>query len=108
MCALCRECCLTGFSSRGFVGWVNGQLKKRVGLPGFCSEMSFPSLWKDCMKKSLCGVSREGLLRGLRRFMVVFIGPYLCLFWRIGKAYAEVGLLFLKGTSRFSPISFLY
>jgi len=30
MCALCGECCLTGFSSGGFVGGVNGQLNKRV------------------------------------------------------------------------------
>ena len=30
MCALCGECCLTGLSSRGFVGWVNGQLNTRV------------------------------------------------------------------------------
>ena len=27
--------------------------------------------------------------------MVVFMGPYSCLFWRICKAYADVGLLFL-------------
>ena len=47
------------------------------------------------MKKSLCGVSREGVLRGLRRFMVVFMGPYSCLFLMICKAYADVGLLFL-------------
>jgi len=47
------------------------------------------------MKKSSCGVSREGVLRGLRRFMVVFMGLYSCLFWRICKAYADVGLLFL-------------
>jgi hypothetical protein len=33
-------------------------------------------LWKGCMKKSSCGVNREGVLRGLRRFMVVFICPY--------------------------------
>ena len=38
------------------------------------------------MKKRSCGVSREGVLRGLRRFMVVCMGPYLCLFWRICKA----------------------
>jgi len=47
------------------------------------------------MKKSSCGVNREGMLRGLRRFMVVFTGPYSCLFWSVCKAYAEVGLLFL-------------
>ena len=47
------------------------------------------------MKKSLRGINREGVLRGLRRVMVVFIGPYSCLFWRICKEYAEVGLLFL-------------
>jgi len=45
------------------------------------------------MKKSSCGINREGVLRGLRRSMVVFIGPYSCLFWRICRAYAEVGLL---------------
>jgi hypothetical protein len=43
------------------------------------------------MKEISCGVSREGVLRGLRRFM----GPYSCLIWRIYKAYADVGLLFL-------------
>jgi hypothetical protein len=68
---------------------------KGLDSQGYCLEMSFPSLWKDCMKKSLCGVSRERVLRGLRRFMVVFMGPYSCLFWRICKAYADVGLLFL-------------
>jgi len=47
------------------------------------------------MKKSSCGINREGVLRGLRMSMVVFIGPYSCLFWRICRAYAEVGLLFL-------------
>jgi hypothetical protein len=62
-----------------------------LGSPGFCSEMSFLSLWKDCMKKSLCGVCREGVLRGLRRFMVVFMGPYSCLFWRKCKACADDG-----------------
>ena len=47
------------------------------------------------MKKSSCGVSRERVLRGLRSFMVVFMGPYSCLFWRICMACADVGLLFL-------------
>jgi hypothetical protein len=47
------------------------------------------------MKKSSCGVSREAVLRSLRRVMVVFMGPYSCLFWRICRAYAEDGLLFL-------------
>jgi len=65
---------------------------------GFCSEMSFPSLWKDCMKKSLCGVSSEGVLRGLRRFMVVFMGLYSYLFWRICKVYADVGLFIFDGS----------
>ena len=49
-----------------------------LGSPGLCSEMSLPSLWKDYMKNCSCGVSREGVLRGLRRFMVVFMGPYSC------------------------------
>ena len=95
MCALCGECCLTGFSSGG--SWDGSMASGIRGLcsPGVCSEMSFSSLWKNCMKKSLCGVNREGVLRGLRRFMVVFIGPSSCLLWRICKAYAEVGLLFL-------------
>ena len=30
--SLCGVGCLTGLSSWGFVGWVNGQLYKRVGL----------------------------------------------------------------------------
>ena len=47
------------------------------------------------MKKSSYGVSREGVLGGLRRFMVVCMGPYSCLFWRICNAYADVGLLFV-------------
>jgi len=29
---VCGECCLTGFSSGGFVGGVKGQLNKRVIL----------------------------------------------------------------------------
>jgi len=32
LCAVCGECCLTGFSSGGFVGGVKGQLNKRVIL----------------------------------------------------------------------------
>ena len=87
------------------------------------------------MKKSSCGINGDGVLRGLRRSMVVFIGPWWCslvhgdvhwsmvvfigpwwcssvhsgvhrsmvvfigpcscVLWRICKAYAEVGLLFL-------------
>lgn len=66
-----------------------------LGSPGFCSEMSYHSLWEDYMKKILCGISREGLLRSLRRFMVVFMGPYSCLFWRMCKMYPDCGLLFL-------------
>jgi len=43
LCALCGECCLTGFSSGGFVGGVNGQLNKRVVLPRvlFRNELPF-------------------------------------------------------------------
>ena len=47
------------------------------------------------MKYSSCGIRREGVLSGMRSCMVVFMGPYLCLFWRIWKAYADVRLLFL-------------
>jgi hypothetical protein len=51
---------------------------------------------KDCMKKGSCEISREGVLRVLRRIMVVFMGPYSCLFWKIYmyKAYVDGGLLF--------------
>ena len=77
------------------MGGVKGQLNKRVLVSRVLFGNELPSLWKDCMKKSSCGVNREGVLRGLRRFMVVFIGPSSCLLWRICKAYAEVGLLFL-------------
>jgi hypothetical protein len=41
---------------------------KGLASQGFCLEMSFPSLWKDCMKKSSCGVGGEGVLRGFRRY----------------------------------------
>ena len=50
LCALCGVGCLTGLSSWGSVGWVNGQLNNRVGLTRDLLDMSFPSLWKDCMK----------------------------------------------------------
>ena len=48
------------------------------GSPGFCSEMSFPSLWREWIKNCLYGVSREVLLRGLRRVIVLSMGPYSC------------------------------
>jgi len=32
------------------------------GSPGLCSEMSFPSLWKEYVQYCLYGVSREVLL----------------------------------------------
>jgi hypothetical protein len=48
------------------------------------------------MKKRSRGVSREGVPRGLRRVVVVFMGPYSCLFWSICRAYAENGLLFFS------------
>ena len=43
MCALCGECCMTGFSSGGFVGGGNGQLNKRVVLSWvlFGNELPF-------------------------------------------------------------------
>jgi len=56
---------------------------REFGSPGFCSEMSFPFLLKDCTKKRLCMVCMEDVLRGLRRLKVVLLGPYSCLFWRI-------------------------
>jgi len=30
------------------------------------------------MKKGSCGINRDGVLRGLRRSIVVFIGPWWC------------------------------
>jgi len=35
---------------------------REFGSPGFCSEMSFPFLWKDCMKKRSFVVSMEEVL----------------------------------------------
>jgi hypothetical protein len=52
-------------------------------------------LWRNFMKKCSYGVSREVLLRGLKRVMVVFMGPYSCWLWRICRAYADCGLLFV-------------
>jgi hypothetical protein len=66
--------------------WIRG-----MGSSGLCSGMGLPSLWRDCMKKSSYGINKEELLRGFRRFM----GPYLCLFWRMCRAYADCGWLFL-------------
>ena len=77
------------------MGRVKGRLNKRVILSRVLFGNEVPSLWKAFMKKSSCGINREGVLRGLRMSMVVFIGPYSCLFWRICRAYSEVGLLFL-------------
>jgi len=45
--------------------WSSG-----LGSPGCCSEMIFPALWKDCMKKCSYVVNREGCLRGLKRVIV--------------------------------------
>jgi hypothetical protein len=42
-----------------------------LSSPGFCSEMSFPSLWRDCMKKCSYGVSREVVLMGFGRDSLV-------------------------------------
>ena len=53
--------------------WSSG-----FGSPGFCSEMSFPALWNDCIKKCSYGVNREGCLRGLRMVIVFSMGPCSC------------------------------
>ena len=42
--------------------WSSG-----LGSPGFFSEMSFPALWNDCIKKCSFGVNKERCLMGLRR-----------------------------------------
>ena len=47
--------------------------KRGLVSEGICSEISFPSLWKECMKYSSCGIRREGVLRGLTSCMVVFL-----------------------------------
>jgi len=49
-----------------------------LGLPGFCSEISLPALWSDCIKKCSYAVNREEFLRGLRRVIVFSMGPYSC------------------------------
>ena len=60
--------------------WSSG-----LGSPGFCSEMSLPALWSDCIKqrssrykKCSYGVKREVFLRGLRRVIVFAMGLYSC------------------------------
>ena len=60
------------------MGGVDGHLEQWIGFAGVCSEMRFPALWKDCIKKCSYGVNREGCLRGLRRVIVFSIGPYSC------------------------------
>ena len=47
--------------------WSSG-----LGSPGCCSEMRFPALWKDFMKKCSYGVNREGCLRVLRRVTFLY------------------------------------
>jgi len=54
--------------------WSSG-----LGSPGFCSEMSLPTLWSDCIKKCSYGVNREEFLRGLRRVIVFFYGTLFVL-----------------------------
>jgi hypothetical protein len=49
-----------------------------LGSPGFCSEMSLPALWRDCIKKCSYGVNREAFLRGLRSGIVFSMGPHSC------------------------------
>ena len=66
-----------------------------LGSPGFCSGMSFPSLWRECIQYCSYGVSRDVLFSGFRRDIVWSVGPYSCLFWRMCCAYADCGLLFL-------------
>jgi len=53
--------------------WSSG-----LGSPGFCSGMSLPALWNDCIKKCSYGVNREEILSGLRRVNFFSIGPYSC------------------------------
>jgi hypothetical protein len=62
-----------GFRDGSMASCIRG-----LGSPGLCSEMSLPSLWKDNMKNCSCGVSREGVLSGLRRCMVVLLAGRCC------------------------------
>ena len=94
LCAVCK------FVSdwHGHVrGWEVSMASRSSGFgsPGLCSEMSFPSLWTECIQYCLYGVSREVLLSGLRRVIVLSMGPYSCLLWRMCCAYADCGSLFL-------------
>ena len=48
LCALCE---LFDWQGQGG-GWegLKASWSSGLGSPGFCSEMSFPALWRDCMK----------------------------------------------------------
>ena len=59
-----------------------GSMASRIsgfGSPGLCSEMSFPSLWRECIQYCSYGVRREVLPSGLRRVIVLSMGLYSCL-----------------------------
>jgi len=59
---------LAGSCREGLMAsWSSG-----LGSPGFCSEMSLPALWSDCIKKCSYGVNREVFLRGLRKVIHCF------------------------------------
>jgi hypothetical protein len=65
------------------------------GSLGFCSRISFPSLWKERIEYCSYVVSREVLLSGLRRVIFWSMGPYWCWLRRICCAYAECRSLLL-------------
>ena len=50
-----------------------------MGLPGFCSELSFHALWNDSIKKCSYGVNREGCLRGFEEGHCFFYGTVFVL-----------------------------
>jgi len=49
-----------------------------LGSPGFCSEMSLPAFWSDCINTCSYGVNREEFLRGLRRVFFFSMGQCSC------------------------------
>ena len=76
-------------------GWWMARSKSGFGLPGDCSEMRLPCLWKECLKNCSYVVSRYWLWMGLRRVIRLSIVPCSCLLFSMCCAYADCGLLLL-------------
>ena len=93
---LCTVCVFVSDWHGHVRGWEGSMARRSRGFgsPRHCSEMSFPSLWRECILYCSYGIRREVLLSGLKRVIVLSRGPYSCLFWRMCNAYGDCGLLF--------------